>query len=387
MAVSYTAQRDGVSVYAENLLRETLQQAARQRLALQVDIFVCGQAAAVLENILRREKLVTPELRIITTVYDGPLAKYLWVPLRLHSLGPYDCVFVPNLQPLWLPARRTLGVLHDLTYQVARTHFPNWRVRYMDLLTRFWLWRGMTVGCISRTTMHDLERFYPTSCRRPHPYLPNGLPAKLATTPRPDRKDAERKLTTTPLELIFVGRLNRLKGFDRVRSVCLRLNEYGAARGTEAIVHVVGKDTAESPQLLAELQLPRIRLIRHGYLDDQALNELYQRSGFCLLLSRNEGFGLPLLEAIRQYCVPLLSDIAIFQEVMGPEYPLFAGDAAGIDALVDFLHRVHTEQMYRQNVLTQMDRVLAVWKGGYAQAARNLLTWATENEKPAEEGA
>lgn len=387
VAVSYTAQRDGVSVYAENLLRETLRQAARQGLALQVDIFVCGQAAAVLENILRREKLVTPELRIITTVYDGPLAKYLWVPLRLHSRGPYDCVFVPNLQPLWLPARRTIGVLHDLTYQVARAHFPNWRVRYMDLLTRFWLWRGMTVGCISRTTMHDLKRFYPASCGRPHPYLPNGLPAKLAATPRPDRKEAEQKLTTTPLELIFVGRLNRLKGFDRVRSVCLRLNEYGAARGIEAIVHVVGKDTAESPQLLAELRLPRIRLIRHGYLDDQALNELYRRSGFCLLLSRNEGFGLPLLEAIRQYCVPLLSDIAIFQEVMGPAYPLFAGNAAGIDALVSFVHRVRTEQVYRQDVLTRMDQVLAVWEGGYTQAARNLLAWATENEEPAGEGA
>ncbi|MCO6441835.1 MAG: glycosyltransferase [Nitrococcus mobilis] len=388
VAVSYTAQRDGVSVYAENLLLEMLRQAARQRLALQVDIFVCGRAAAaVLENILQREEAVTPELRLIAAVYDGPLAKYLWVPLRLRSHGPYDCVFVPNLQPLWLPARRTLGVLHDLTYQVARAYFPSWRVRYMDLLTRFWLWRGMTIGCISRTTMHDLERFYPASCGRPHPYLPNGLPAKLAAAARSGRKEAEQKLTTTPLELIFVGRLNRLKGFDRVRSVCLRLNEYGAAWDIKAILHVVGKDTPESPQLLAELQLPRIRLIRHGYLDDRALNELYRRSGFCLLLSRNEGFGLPLLEAIRQCCVPLLSDIAIFQEVMGPEYPLFAGNAAGIDGLVDFVHRVRTDQVYRRDVLNRMDRVLAVWEGGYAQAARNLLAWATGNDKSTGEGA
>lgn len=374
VAVSYVARRDGVSVYAENLLLEMLRQAPRR--GLEVDVFVCGRAAAVLADVLRRAGLAD-RVRLFALAADGPLDKYLRVPLRVRSCGSYHCVFVPNLQPLWLPAGRTVGVLHDLTYQVARSYFPRWRARYMDLLTRFWLWRGMTVACISRTTVRDLERFYPSSHGRPRPYLPNGLPTKLTAAPRPAREAAEARLATAPLELIFVGRLNRLKGVDRVRHVCLGLDEYCAAWGIEATVHVVGKDTPESAELLAGCErLPRVRLVRHGYLDDRALNALYRRCGFCLLLSRNEGFGLPLLEAIWQRCVPLLSDIAVFREIMGAGYPLFAGDPESIAALADFIRRVRVDPAYRGRILADMDRALATWEGGYTQAARTLLAWA-----------
>lgn len=385
VAVSYISQRDGVSVYAENLLLEMLRQAPRQGLSLTMDIYACGPAAGLLENLLRREGF-DESTHVIASNGNGLLTKYLRVPLQVRRRGPYQCVVVPNLQPLWLPAARTVGVLHDLTYRVAGAHMPRWLVCYRDLLTRFWLWRGMTIGCISRTTVNDLERFYPASRGRARPYLPNGLPAKLAATPRPAGEEAQAKLAARPIELIFVGRLNRLKGFDRVRHVCLKLDEYCAIHGIEANLHVVGKDTRESPQLLAELQFARVQLIRHGYVDDQALNALYRRSGFCLFLSRNEGFGLPLLEAIWQRCVPLLSDIDIFREVMGADYPLFAGDTQGLAALIEFMHRLRTDPFYRRETLARMECVLSRWEGGYTQAARGLLAWAGSACEPTSEG-
>lgn len=377
IAVSYTTQRDGVSVYAENLLFELLRLARERAWYQKLDVFACGQGAAILESQLR-SRIAQParaSVRIIATAKEGFRAKYLQVPRLVRSHGPYDALFMTNLQPLWLPRERSLSVLHDLTYRVAHTHFPRWRVHYMDLLTRFWLWRGTAIGYVSRTSKADLEHYYPSSRRKQELYLPNGLPEKLTANPRPSFEAAQEKFQAPRIELLFVGRVNRLKGFDRVRRVCERLDQHAACQGTPITVHVVGKDTKESPSLLAGFSLRHGRLERHGYLDDAALNGLYRRSAFCLFLSRNEGFGLPLLEGIWQRCVPLLSDITVFREVMGEGYPLFTDDEQGLTALVAFVDRLRSEARYRQEIFRHMDNTLARWADGYRQAAGNLLEW------------
>ncbi|HET8701400.1 MAG TPA: glycosyltransferase [Nitrococcus sp.] len=377
IAVSYTAQRDGVSVYTENLLFELLRLASERACYQEFDVFACGQAATMLESWLhsRAAEPARAGVRIIATAKENFPAKYLQIPRLVRRHGPYDALFMPNLQPLWLPRQRSLSVLHDLTYRVAHTHFPRWRVHYMDLLTRFWLWRGTAIGYVSHTSKTDRERYYPSSRCKQDLYLPNGLPEKLTASPRLSFEAAQGKFQAPRLELLFVGRVNRLKGFDRVRRVCERLDRYAASHGTPITVHVVGKDTKESPSLLAGFTLRHGRLERHGYLDDAALNGLYRRSAFCLFLSRNEGFGLPLLESIWQRCVPLLSDIAVFREVMGEGYPLFAGDEPGLTALVAFIERLRSEVSYRREIFGHMDNTLARWADGYRQAAGNLLEW------------
>lgn len=377
IAISYAAQRDGVSIYAENLLFELLRLASERGLDQEIDVFACGQAADALKAQLRNciEESARGGVRVIATLQGGFQEKYLRVPRLVRANGPYDAIFVPNLQPLWLPRDRSISVLHDLTYRVAPTHFSRWRVHYMDLLTRFWLWRGAAIGCISRTSKADLKRYYPGSRDKRQLHLPNGLPEKLTASPRPSPEVTQEKFQAQRIELLFVGRVNRLKGFDRVRRVCERLDEYAISHDVPIIVHVVGKDTRESSSLLAGFTLRRVQLKRHGYLDDAALNRLYRRSAFCLFLSRNEGFGLPLLEGIWQRCVPLLSDIAIFREVMGEGYPLFADDERDLAALVAFIDRLRREALYRREIFGRMDNALTNWAGGYRQAAGNLLEW------------
>ncbi len=381
VAISYIARRDGISVYTESLLVEFLAAARDAGRALTIDVFACGDAAGILEErLIARlgEDPGTPvAVNVVATPGDGLWTKYLEIPRRVRR-GRYDAVVLPNLQPVWLPADRTLAILHDLTYRVAAPHFPFWRRVYMDLLTRFWLMRTRTVGCISESGEADLLRYYPASARRRRLQLPNGLPEKIAAQPRPSTGETERALTDNVIDLLFVGRLNRLKGFDRICRLCEWLEAYCAEQGLTARIHVVGKDTAESAELLGSLRSNHVSLERHGYLDDDALNALYRRSGFCLFFSRNEGFGLPVLEGIWQGCVPLLSDIGVFHEVMGEGYPLFADDERGHSATIAFIHRVRTDAAYRGEILARMEDALSRWEQGYARAARRLLEWAQQ---------
>jgi len=377
-AGSYVSRRDGVSVYAENLLASLLDEADNRGVGLTLDVYVCAPAAETLEAMLARpgpSRRTRARFHVISVPDDSARGRFIDIPRRIRAGGPYDCVLLPNLQPVWLRGERSLAVLHDLTYRVARAHFPRWRFRYMDLLTRWHLRADSAIACISRTSEEDLLRFYPAAARRERLHLPNGLPVKLAATPRIGWDDAERKLAADHLNLLFVGRLNRLKGFDRVRRVCGLLDEHLAHAGGRATVHVVGKDTSETAGLLADMPLHRVQLIRHGYLDDAELNVLYRRSAYCLFLSRNEGFGLPLMEAIWQRCVPLLSDIDIFREVMGSQYPLFAGDDNSLRDLVGFIEQMREDCAYRRGILARMDSALGRWRDGYGEAAASLLDW------------
>lgn len=377
-AGSYVSQRDGISVYTENLLAGLLDEADARGVALILDVYACASAAEMLETMLVRPgpaPRTRARFRVIGTADDSGRGRFVEIPRRIRAGGPYDCVLLPNLQPIWLRGERTVAVLHDLTYRVARAHFPRWRYHYMDLLTRWHLRADSAIACISRTSEEDLLRFYPAAVRRDRLYLPNGLPVKLAATPRIGWDEAERKLEAEHLNLLFVGRLNRLKGFDRVRRFCALLEEHLTHSGGRATVHVVGKDTPETPGLLDDMPQNRVQLVRHGYLDDAELNVLYRRSAYCLFLSRNEGFGLPLMEAIWQRCVPLLSEIDIFREVMGPGYPLFAGDDDALRQLVGFVVRMRADCAYRRGILARMESAMARWRNGYGEAAAGLLDW------------
>src|SRR5699024_1621603 len=144
------------------------------------------------------------------------------------------------------------------------------------------------------------------------------------------------------------------------------------------IIHLVGKTTPETQALLSSLSFQHLDLRQHGFLDDEALNRLYRDCGFALFLSRNEGFGLPVIEAIWCGVVPLVSDIPVFAEVLGRAYPRFGDNRADLHAMSNFVAHVRGDASYRDYILEQMERALAMHRDGYRQSARTILSFAAE---------
>ncbi len=58
-------------------------------------------------------------------------------------------------------------------------------------------------------------------------------------------------------------------------------------------------------------------VVHEGVVSDQGLERLYRESLCFVFPSLREGFGLPLIEALRQGCVPVVSDIPVFKELVG----------------------------------------------------------------------
>ncbi len=76
------------------------------------------------------------------------------------------------------------------------------------------------------------------------------------------------------------------------------------------------------------------RFIFLGYVDDYRLIKLYQQARCNILISRDEGFGFPYLEAASQNCPSILSSIPVLKEIakdsalfVAPEKPNEIADA------------------------------------------------------------
>lgn len=156
--------------------------------------------------------------------------------------------------------------------------------------------------------------------------------------------DAERKLLedcgSRPF-FVFSGAAERRKNLDRVLE---------ALAGTDLPHRLVvagkpGQSNRDRLESLARRLGCPDRLVFTGFLSDQALSELYRRAQALAFASLAEGFGLPLLEAMRHGCPVLTSRGACLEEVAGGAALLV--DPTSVDDVRDGLRRLAGDEALR----------------------------------------
>ena len=71
--------------------------------------------------------------------------------------------------------------------------------------------------------------------------------------------------------------------------------------------------------------------------DDSTLKHLYTNAKFLVLPSEIEGFGLPIIESMRNKCDVLASDIEVFKEIGQDKISYF--ENGNLDSLINELER------------------------------------------------
>jgi len=254
-------------------------------------------------------------------------------------LGHPDVVHSHNFFcPPGLERARLVYTLYDLSFLVH----PEWTTEHnrricFEGVFRASLWADMVLAISEATRRHFLETFphYPEERTAVMPLASRF--AGAAPVPRPPA------LSDLDPEGFWLN-----VGTVEPRKNPLRLLEaYAACRdATRPLVIAGGRGWLMDgfEHRIAELGLTRhVRLL--GYVDDGALQWLYQNCFAFLYPSLFEGFGLPVVEALSQGAAVVTSDVTSLPEVAG-EAALLVDPRDG-DAITGAIERLAAEEELR----------------------------------------
>lgn len=110
----------------------------------------------------------------------------------------------------------------------------------------------------------------------------------------------------------------------------------------------------------ARLKDARIKV--HGYVSEEAKQELFNRSHVVILPSLEEGFGYPVAEAMLQRRAVLVSDIPVFREYVPAECRFDLGNPRDLSEKLDGLDSAHYDRQISDcwNAVQRFDAQLSI---------------------------
>ena len=246
------------------------------------------------------------------------------VALRINRLRP-DVVFSP-MQTIGSIGRRyrLILTLHDLIYYRHRTppaQFAWWlRIGWRLYHLAWWpqrllLNRADAVVTVSETTKTLMREHRLT--RRPITVVYNAADP-VAERPQRARPPAKK--------LVYMGAFIGYKNVGALVRAAARLPEYE--------LHLMSRvDPAEVTRLRA--LAPDARLVFHNGVTDEEYRAALLDATALVTASLDEGFGIPVIEAMSVGTPAVISDIPIFREVGGEAALYFdpRDDASIVDAV------------------------------------------------------
>jgi glycosyltransferase involved in cell wall biosynthesis len=245
---------------------------------------------------------------------------------KLNKLGATD-VFSP-MQIMGTVGRKYKLVLtlHDLIYYRHRKPPQDlnplvqliWRLYHLSYLPqKLLLNRADAIATVSETTKKLIELNKLT--KREVGVVYNAAPGTPASTSR--AFPASRKL-------LYIGSFMPYKNVETL----IR----GAASVPEFELHLLSKiDVSRKAELADLAKNLGANVIFHGGVTDSEYLSLLQDSFALVTASKDEGFGIPLVEAMQQGTPVVVSDLEIFHEVAGVAGKYFQADDA-----VEFAKRI-----------------------------------------------
>jgi O-antigen biosynthesis alpha-1,2-mannosyltransferase len=196
--------------------------------------------------------------------------------------------------------RRTVATFHDLFVLSGDYSTPDFRVRFA-CQARAAAERSDLIIAVSRFTARQVEE------------LLNVEPARIRVIPHGTRlPPLDNKSANREQMILFVGAIQRRKNVVRLVEAF-----EGVASGWKLVLAGSFGFGAEEAIERIERSPRRNDIQVLGYVPEPALEDLYQRAAVFAFPSLDEGFGMPLLDAMARGVPVLTSNVSAMPEVAG----------------------------------------------------------------------
>ena len=344
---------EGLARYTLEVLRELLRQRPTDDFLL-----LCDRAGALppLPRAVERVDVHPPARH--------PVLFYAWfewgVPRALRQWGAEAFVSLDNFCSLRTSVP-TVFAVHDLAYRHEPAGVNRVQLAYYRYFMPRFVARAERVVAVSTYTRDDLVAAFGLP-PKPVAIAYNGVRARFRPAPAPARAHTRDRYTDGAPYFLYTGSVHPRKNVDGLVRAFSRF----CARAPELPHHLVlaGRLAWRARAVTEAIASSPVRDRIHalGFVPDAELGHLVAAAEVQCLVSRFEGFGVPIVEAFTCGVPALVSDRSSLPEVAGPGGLLV--DPDDDEAMATGLLQLARDPELRQ--------VLA--KAGQAHARR--FTWA-----------
>lgn len=296
-------ERTGVARVALSLIRHI----ALLRQDFTFDIFVPGAAADF--DLPANVKIYSTGSPFAANSFTRSFWEQAILPAQVRKKNCYAVLLnLTNSAPVLLsPGVPQILLVHDVGFR-NRQWFSSFFSLYLTWVIQTAAKHGVQFTTVSQTSAQELAAL-----------LPNAAPALVVPN------DADEPPVNLPGKNfgyrygLFLGSLNPRKnisgaiaGFQKFADA----ERNKAAGRPEVRLHIVGGESSIFTALPPALRECR-NVVFQGYVSDVEKWALLKNAMFLLLPSFAEGFGLPVLEAMKVGTPVVASDIPVFRELFG----------------------------------------------------------------------
>lgn len=250
---------------------------------------------------------------------------------RLLHNAPRSDVFHALNQRVDRKAPRTVTTFHDLFVMTGEYSSPEFRERFVTQ-AREASERSDFVIAVSQFTASQVESLLGVERSRIH-VVPHGVDASP-----PSRLRRERMV-------LFVGAIQKRKNVARLVRAFERM-----PREWTLVLAGAADGFGAAEELAAVSASPRkIDITVAGYVSREELDDLYARASIFAFPSLDEGFGMPVLEAMARGVAVVTSNSSAMPEVAGDAALLV--DPHDEEDIADALARLAVEDGFRYDLV------------------------------------
>src|SRR5262245_42130967 len=269
-----------------------------------------------------------------------------------------------------------VSTVHDLT---PLTH-PEWHaartiVGFVPLWERT-VERAARFVCVSETTARELVARYPETPPRVR-VAPNGgdldffRPAQAGGAGAAARHEARRRYAGGRPYILYLGTLEPRKNVEALVAACERLWGRRPSRPDLVLAGGTGWKTAGLHRRIARSAY-RDKIHVTGYAPREAARELYRAAEAFAYPSHEEGFGLPVAEAMA-CAIPVVTSTAEALREVGGDAVLYAGPR-DVETLSRQLERALEDTQLRERLAREGPERAALfsWDEAVERTSREL---------------